>query len=325
VNVASSAYHTLHITQLRATNHLAPTPQLEEVAERFEQYAASPVKRTRAFARKSAFRMAVPRGRMAAEHSVPAPRSIRSVVVLCYHAVSERWPATLSVTPARLEQQLRLLLSRGYRGARFSDAVTGPATDRTLVVTFDDAYRSVAKLAFPVLSRLGLPGTVFAPSAHVGTERPMSWPGVEHWLGGEYESELVACSWDELRDLAGRGWEIGSHTCTHARLTQLDDLALAAELRESRAKCEAELGRECRSLAYPYGDYDDRVEEATREAGYLVAATLPSPWHAPQPLAWPRVYVGHDDALWRFRLKVSPGVRRLQGPAMSVLRRRPPS
>ena len=46
--------------------------------------------------------------------------------MLCYHAVSDRWPADFAVTPAQLEYQLQHLLRRGYRGATFTAAVTGP-------------------------------------------------------------------------------------------------------------------------------------------------------------------------------------------------------
>src|SRR5205085_11431054 len=76
VNVATLAYHALHIAQLRATNALAPRPQLEEVAQRFERYAGSRAKSAHALARKAGFRVAVPRGRMVAEHSAPRPMSI---------------------------------------------------------------------------------------------------------------------------------------------------------------------------------------------------------------------------------------------------------
>src|SRR5256885_10994213 len=137
------------------------------------------------------------------------------VLVLTYHAVSERWPAELSVIPDRLEWQLRTLLDRGYRGATFTEAVSAPPAPRTVAVTFDDAYRSVLKLAFPILCRLGLVGTVFAPTDFIGREGPMAWPGIDRWLGGPHEPELVPLSWTELGVLVETGWEIGSPTRTH--------------------------------------------------------------------------------------------------------------
>ena len=64
-------------------------------------------------------------------------------------------------------------------------------------------------------------------------------------------------TWDELRALAERGVEIGSHTLTHPHLPLLSDEELLRELGDSREQFEAELNRPCRYLAYPYGENDD--------------------------------------------------------------------
>ncbi|TMK63120.1 MAG: hypothetical protein E6G53_12010 [Actinobacteria bacterium] len=60
-NVASNAYHELHVSQLEAMDELVPRPELRAAAERFAGYAASPVRRAGAFGRKALFRMAEPR------------------------------------------------------------------------------------------------------------------------------------------------------------------------------------------------------------------------------------------------------------------------
>ena len=192
------------------------------------------------------------------------PGKLSDLLVLCYHAVSPTWAADLSITPQRLEEQLERLVRRGYRGATFTQAVTSPPGAKTLAVTFDDAYRSVLELAAPILDRLNLPGTVFAPTDYIGAERPMSWPGIDKWAGGPHEHELEPMSWEELGRLAAAGWEVGSHTRSHPLLTQVaDDGSLAGELAESKAVIESRLDRPCESIAYPYGDHDDRVVEAT--------------------------------------------------------------
>jgi peptidoglycan/xylan/chitin deacetylase (PgdA/CDA1 family) len=237
---------------------------------------------------------------------------MRDVLVLCYHAVSERWTADLSITPGALEGQLTFLVEHGYRGATFTEAVTGAPDGKVVAVTFDDAYRSVLELGLPILSRLGLPGSVFVPTDFAGTERPMSWPGIDQWSGSPFETELVPMSWEELGRLAADGWEIGSHTCSHPHLTRLDGAALDGELRRSREVCEERLGRPCASLAYPYGDHDARVVQAAREAGYRVAGTLPTRFRSPDPLSWPRVGIYYGDERRRFRAKVSPLVRSLR-------------
>ena len=235
------------------------------------------------------------------------------VLVLCYHGVSERWPADLSTTPARLERHVRLLRDRGYRPVTFSEAVAAPPASRTVAVTFDDAYRSVIELAFPVLSAFGFPGSVFVPTSFVGSDAPMAWPGIDQWLGGPYEGELRCMSWDQLAELDAAGWEIGSHSHTHPRLPILSDRALAEELTQSRELCAERIGKPCLALSYPYGDHDERVVAAAARAGYTAGATLPARLHPSSPLRWPRIGVYHVDHLRRFRAKISPTLRRLRG------------
>jgi peptidoglycan/xylan/chitin deacetylase (PgdA/CDA1 family) len=234
------------------------------------------------------------------------------VLTLCYHAVAERWPAALSVTPEAFASQIRLLVERGYRGATFTEAVQRPPAEKTLVVTFDDAYRSVINRAQPILAEYGIPGTVFTVTSFAGFDGPMTWPGIDGWLDGPYEPELAPMSWNELGELAATGWEVGSHTVTHPRLTTIGDDELADELGRSREICAEHMGHECTSLAFPYGDYDDRVVGAANAAGYSAAATLSARLHRPEPLRWPRVGVYHADDMHRFRAKVSPSVRRLR-------------
>jgi peptidoglycan/xylan/chitin deacetylase (PgdA/CDA1 family) len=226
------------------------------------------------------------------------------VLVLCYHGISDRWPEPTAVRPERLEEDLTMLVDRGYRGATFTEALTAPPASRTVVVTFDDAPQSIAKLALPIMGKLGLPGTVFVPTSFPDNGRPMAWSGQEDWIGTEYERELACMSWAELRELADRGWEIGSHTRSHPRLTALGDGPLQEELRGSRADCEENLGRPCRSLAYPYSDFDAGVVRAAREAGYLLAGIVAGKPVAPLPLQWPRVLVSRRDTARRLAIRI---------------------
>lgn len=318
-NVASSAYHSLHTKQLRAMQLIAPRPELQAAAARFEDYAESRRNETRAFATKALFRIITPRNRVLA-HRVPWSESRRgrnvkrgamaSSLVLCYHAVSTHWPAVLAVTPERLREQLDFLVRHGFSGATFSDVVTGEVAVKSVAITFDDSYRSVLEHGFPILSEFGFPATVFVPTAYVGLSKPMSWPGIDKWVGGPHEDELMPMSWDELRRLRDAGWEIASHTHSHPRLPELADADLHTELVESREICSRELGAPCRSLAYPYGAVDERVADATGQAGYEAAGALnPGPAN---PLRWPRVGVYSFDHPSRFRMKVSPLVRTLR-------------
>jgi peptidoglycan/xylan/chitin deacetylase (PgdA/CDA1 family) len=233
-------------------------------------------------------------------------------LTLCYHAVSEDWAAPLSVTPQRLQRQLEFLIARAYRCAPFLEVASGRAPGRSVAITFDDAFASVGRLALPILSTLGLTGTVFVPTDYPGSGRPMAWAGLEGWVGTRHEQELECMAWDELRELRDRGWEIGSHTCSHPVLTRLSDSELHDELANSREVCEAELGGRCDALAFPYGDHDERVLRAAAQAGYTVAGTLSGRFIRSSPLRSPRVGIYHQDGAVRFALKLAPLTRRLR-------------
>src|SRR3954465_10775849 len=128
-------------------------------------------------------------------------RDVPDVLVLFFHAPSDSRPAALAPPPGRFEEQLRSLLDRGYRGETFTASITEATGKRTFAVTFDDAYRSVLELAYPIMSRLGVPGTVFAPTDWVGRDEPMQWDGIDQWLGGDHEHELLCMSRAQLSEI----------------------------------------------------------------------------------------------------------------------------
>jgi peptidoglycan/xylan/chitin deacetylase (PgdA/CDA1 family) len=333
-NVASAAYHALHTAQLRAMQLIAPRPEVERTIANFERYSRSRLSAARAFGTKGTFRMIVPRNRALA-HRLPWSESRRGQsvksgrlahsLVLAYHAVSAHWPSTLAVTPDRLREQLEMLVRHGYVGATFAEVIRGDVAAKTVAVTFDDGFRSVYEHAFPVLSELGLRATIFVPAGLIGLDAPMRWRGLDRWAGTEWGNELLPCTWDELRQLRDAGWEVASHTWSHARLPQLNDDALATELVRSREKCAAEMGKPCETLAYPYGDFDSRVQDAAREAGYAAAASMRV--GPVRPYSWPRIGVYSVDENVRYRLKASPTVRRFRasrfGQVLESRRHRP--
>jgi peptidoglycan/xylan/chitin deacetylase (PgdA/CDA1 family) len=233
---------------------------------------------------------------------------VSEVLVLCYHAVSPRWDGILAITPEALERQLVFFLRRGWRPSTFTEAVLHPPAPHTLVVTFDDAFASVSLLAAPVLDRLGVVATAFAPTSYVTSGQPLAWSGLEQWLDTPHAGELAPMSWEDLGSLAERGWEIGSHTCTHPDLLRMDDDAVRNEFEQSRVASEQRIGRPCRALAYPYGRVDGRIAELARQTGYEAGASL-ARRERPDPLRTPRVGVYHHDLWWRFRLKSARPIR----------------
>lgn len=82
---------------------------------------------------------------------------------------------------------------------------------------------------------------------------------------------------EQLRQLAARGHEIGSHTVQHEILPLLDDAALRHELTASRERLREWLGTDVPGFCYPNGSYDARVAAAVAAAGYAYAVTTCDP------------------------------------------------
>jgi peptidoglycan/xylan/chitin deacetylase (PgdA/CDA1 family) len=173
-------------------------------------------------------------------------------LVLCYHAVSPTWDHRLCLEQELLLRQVRAL-SRYWQ----------------VHATFDDAFRNAA-IVFPALEQLGVTIQIFPCTKFAREGAPLAIPE----LAGDDPAQLTTMTWDDLRGHADRGVAIGSHTISHPHLTRLSDAELRHELEDSKDELEAELGRPCTELAYPYGEHDARVRAAARAAGYRVAYAL---------------------------------------------------
>jgi peptidoglycan/xylan/chitin deacetylase (PgdA/CDA1 family) len=224
----------------------------------------------------------------------------RSPLVLCYHAVSDSWNHRLSVPPKMFARQLAQLM-RLYRPAAAEQVVFEGVPG--LHVTFDDAFRSVVN-AVPTLRDFGVPATVFVCSGYGREGRSLQVSELTDELRA-YPDELATMTWEELRELANDGIEIGSHTVSHPHLSRLDDAELRRELVESRERVEDEIGRPCRFLAYPFGEEDDRVRAATRHAGYLAAFALRTNHVPVDPFSFPRLGIWREDRLLRTAAKIA--------------------
>jgi len=240
------------------------------------------------------------------------------LIVLCYHAVSERWKSDLSVSTPVLRRQVSTLLERGYQPATLRDALADGGDVDRFVVTFDDGFASVFEVGLPVLESLGVPATVFVCTDFVTNGEVLDWPQLAPWKRSGPADEFRSVTWEVAADAVGRGWEIGSHTCSHPLLTTVDDDRLEYELVASRDACESRLGTSCVSFAYPQSDVDARVIEFVEAAGYTWACTLPDRIEKPAQFAWPRIGAYEGDGRRRFWLKSSPLVRRLRGSAAAA-------
>jgi len=197
--------------------------------------------------------------------------------ILTFHSV-DRSGSVLSFPPESLRRLLESLLESDVAVVSLRELIGARSTSRHRVaLTFDDGLQSVHDEALPILRQLNLPAIVYVVSGRVGADNlwPSQPPGVERF---------ATMSWDQLRAWRDTGLDIGDHTSTHEPLSGLHEPAWRAEIEESVARLEAELGVRCRHFAYPYGTLSDeavaRVRRlhdtaVTTKMGYLSASAEP--------------------------------------------------
>lgn len=214
-----------------------------------------------------------------------------------YHAIGVAPPGAdsddLFVSPAAFEGQLEYL-SRHRKvvplSALLEDGVRSgkPA----VAITFDDGFRSLLTVAAPLLERYGFPATAFVTT---------------RWLDGADESpaanEAELLTEDDVRELAGRGFEIGSHGHTHADLGRLSSSIVEADLVASLDRLEGLVGARPRFLAWPYGSSSAESERVAQAVGFEAAFAFNTPSSGPYALS--RVPVYRLDGRALFRLKTS--------------------
>ncbi|HMQ15187.1 MAG TPA: polysaccharide deacetylase family protein [Phycisphaerae bacterium] len=135
----------------------------------------------------------------------------------------------------------------------------------------DDGFDNIHRNACPVLRSLEIPAAIFVPTAFMGAsdeEVVQRW-----WKPHEVSQPTRPMSWEQLRELAEAGFDVGSHTRHHARLSDVsgDAERLRDELTGSKEDIERHTGRPCRYISWPYGlrkDIDEASLAAIEQAGY---------------------------------------------------------
>jgi peptidoglycan/xylan/chitin deacetylase (PgdA/CDA1 family) len=174
--------------------------------------------------------------------------------VVLYHGVghvSRQPPHEHLVVPTeKFEAQIRALARSGHTTIRINEllrwqreGVRLPA--KPVLITFDDAFEETAEHAFPVLRRYGMTAIAFVITSLC-------------LASGSFEGRRVMTR-EQIKYWAQRGIEFGSHTCTHADLSEADSLAIEREVFSSAREFEEIVGEPASTFAYPYGRWSESV------------------------------------------------------------------
>lgn len=173
------------------------------------------------------------------------------------------------------------------------------------VITFDDAFVSVWRNAWPELRSRRIPWTVFVPTGSLGI--PPQWLDHNH-----ADAQEVVASAEMLRSLAtDERVTIGSHSVTHPNFSQLDDTQARFEFEQSKSDLEAIIEKKVDSFSFPHGAYNPHLIELARKLGYRRVYTIEPELirHPRDPFVLGRIRVDFADWPVEFRLKAQGAYR----------------
>jgi poly-beta-1,6-N-acetyl-D-glucosamine N-deacetylase len=192
-----------------------------------------------------------------------SPKS-HATVVLQYHHISNQTPAITSISPTLFEQHLDYLKQNRFKVLsleefiRYLEKAEGFPT-KSVLITFDDGYRSIYDIAFPLLKKYKYPFTVFVNTQPLQQE-------LQQFM-----------NWEELQNIIDYGGAIANHTHSHPHMILKNKL----QLKHSKAQSNREeikiaerllsnkLSKYHRVFAYPYGEFDPQVKSIVEELGYI--------------------------------------------------------
>ncbi len=191
------------------------------------------------------------------------------VPAITYHSIDDSG-SPISFPASYCRAQLAWLSSRGYQSLTAREAALALSSarsipSRSIVLTFDDGFRSVRDVGYGILAEHGFVGTVFCAAGYIG--------GQSTWPRSPGVPAIDMMSWDDLAFLVERGWEIGGHTASHTWLPDLTEERMEEEIVEGRRILEQGLGREVTSFAYPYGAFSRICSTVVGRAGFTSAWT----------------------------------------------------
>ena len=181
------------------------------------------------------------------------------------------------VFPDQADDFRRLLdalqrIGRFVGTAECLDLVEGirPVEGRLFHLSFDDGFLNHRTVAARILDERGIKAAFFVPTAMVGAAPDEV---ARYCRRIEYPAAIEMMGWDDVAALHAAGHEIGSHTRTHARFSELssDPARMHDEIAGSREELSRRLGVACATISWPFGgraDADAASLAAARAAGY---------------------------------------------------------
>ncbi len=188
----------------------------------------------------------------------------QAVVILQYHHIDDSTPASTSTSPALFAEHLEWLKQNEFSVMPLTEVTDKlrnkePLPDKTVVITFDDAYSSIYKNALPLLKKHNFPFTIFVNTKAVDKRQSRTM------------------TWEQLKKIGDQGTTLANHTVHHNHLVERNSdetqgawiKRIEQDLRTAEKRIKEETGQHHKLLAWPFGETAPALEKMILNNGYL--------------------------------------------------------
>ena len=223
----------------------------------------------------------------------------QTVPILCYHRFGAGG-GKMTVPAENFAAQLEWLARNDYHVLalpRLLEFLQGhePLPRRSVVITIDDGYESVYRVALPLLRKHGFHATVFVYTDFVGAPDALTWA--------------------QLQEMEATGLiDVQAHSKTHRNLIERDTSVsderyqqmLETEARVPRDLLERKLPGKVSEFAFPYGDANQSVLDVLARQRYQLGLTVNPGGNGffAQPMMLRRTMIFGDQDLASFKRKL---------------------
>lgn len=193
------------------------------------------------------------------------------VSILGYHDLAENLPETaMRIHTSKFRKQMETIRQLGIKVITLDEFTAWKKGEKeipaqSILITFDDGWKSVYTDAYPVLKEFGFPFTIFLYKNYIdGGGKALTTPMIEEMIAG--------------------GATIGSHSVSHPYPVTIKnyrkkgphefDAYLRKEIGESKRFIESKFPVKVTSYAYPGGFHTEEMPKLCEEFGYTQMFTV---------------------------------------------------
>lgn len=174
--------------------------------------------------------------------------------VFVYHRFGDSKHPSTNTTLEELEKEFKYFKDNGYKVVKLSQIIEKvknkeKVPDNWIALTIDDSYKSFYQNGLEIFKKYNYPFSLYV------------------YVKATQNQYGDFMTWEEIKEASKYG-EIGLHSYNHPHLTHLNEEEIYKDTKKAYEIFEEKLGFKPKSYAYPYGEYDNKVQNEIKKFNF---------------------------------------------------------